>query len=224
MSNKERQLSRRSFLKNVGKAGIVAAVGAAGIGSPAERQEQRVSSPEAGSSSKNEISKKEIMTAYLSENSLAARLLELDENDFTNSEQPSQKDSYLVWRLPLDSVEGCEEVRKFRTYKVFSEDKLGPSSCKTRAEVFYADWAKEGEGAWRVFVTGGNPSPGEYCSVLIADCDTPDSADAVKDKLTKGGCSEEAWCTNIQDCVESGGKINISSIQACKEIEDICCE
>ena len=130
----------------------------------------------------------EVIVVSLSEDTLGARLL--DENQeseitssnltgFTQKEAEKEKGFYLVWRLPLSSIEGCEEIRKYRTYKVFPKDELGPHSCNARAEIFYADWAKEGEGAWRVFVTGGNPSPGEWCSVLIADCDSQNSAKAV---------------------------------------------
>ena len=202
------KLSRRSFLRNLGL--LVTTVGMTSFLS-GEHKEKEVN-----------------LIVGLNENTLGARLLtetQESENNSNNRQEEAKGEngSYLVWRLPLSSVEGCEEIRKYRTYKVFSENELGPHSCNVRAEIFYADWAEEGKGAWRVFITGGNPSHGEWCGVLIADCDSQNSAKAVLGKLTKGGCSEGAWCTNVNDCAQSGGEINIPSIRACKVIEDICC-
>lgn len=146
--------------------------------------------------SKGEINERaRILMVDLSEDTLGARLLAENQGGEIASRSPvefaqeekKQEGSYLVWRLPLSSIEGCEEIRKYRTYQVFSENELGPHPCNARAEIFYADWAREGEGAWRVFVTGGNPSPGEWCSVLIADCDSQDSTKAVLKNLQKAG-------------------------------------
>jgi hypothetical protein len=219
-----KEISRREFLRGAGV--LVAAVGGTVLfGGYHERGANSMDSCLALEGKSEEEVKENIGIVSLSKDTLGARLLtENQEDEVTSGNLEEKKGPYFVWRLPLPSVEGCEEVRKYKTYKVFSEGELGPHSCSARAEIFYADWAKEGEGAWRVFVTGGNPSPGEWCSALIADCDSQDSTRAVLEKLVEGGSSRGAWCTNIHDCVRSGGKVNIPSIQACKEIEDIYCE
>ncbi len=224
-----KEISRREFLKKVGV--LAAAVsGSVLFGGYYEGGTNSADSGLALEGKSGEEVKNNTEIVSLSEDTLGTRLLtenqegEIASRNLTEFTQEEKKGPYLVWRLPLSSVEGCEEVRKYRTYKVFSEDEFGPHSCNVRAEIFYADWAGEGKGAWRVFVTGGNPSPGEWCSVLIADCDSQNSAKAVLEKLTEGGCPEGAfWCTNINDCVRNDGEVNISSIQTCKEIEDICC-
>ena len=226
--NKEGQtITRRGFLKKTGTlaAGIALAPlfrseiqgrGASGVFSSAEKEKDKA--------------KSEVLRVNLSDETLGARLLVGDQENevanpnFSQEENQEKTGSYLVWKLPLSSIEGCWEVRKYKTYQVFPENELGPHSCSVQAEVFYADWAEEGRGAWRVFVTGGNPSPGEWCSVLIADCESQNSAKAVLEKLAEGGRPEGTWCTNINDCVKAEGEVIISSIQACKEIEDICCK
>jgi hypothetical protein len=226
MNNIEKGLTRRDFLKRTGL--FVAGLGLASLFS-GENQKARAGLEGSGLSSQTVGGEKlrkgeEVLTVQLSADTWASRLLAEDpqERETGVSSRQEEGGSYLIWRLPLP-VEGCQEVRKYRTYQVFSENELGPHSCHVRAEVFYADWAEEGAGAWRVFVTGGNPSPGEWCSVLIADCQDQNSAKVVLEKLTEGGCSEGAWCININDCTNSGGEVNIPSIQACKSIEDICC-
>ncbi|MGI6776370.1 MAG: twin-arginine translocation signal domain-containing protein [Patescibacteria group bacterium] len=223
--NKEKQITRRDFLKRTSLLVVSAAV------TPLLRAEsQDRSASGAFLAERRSEATNEVVRMNLSKDTLGARLLadnqegEIAAPNFSQEGKEGEAGSYLVWKIPLSSVEGCQEVRKYKTYQVFPENELGPHSCSARAEVFYANWAKEGEGAWRVFVTGGNPSSGEWCSVLIADCDSQNAAKAVLGKLTEGGCPEGTWCTNINDCAKADGEMIISSIQACKEIEDICCK
>lgn len=226
MNSVERRLPRREFLKNSGLAVVGLAVTLLLSG---DNRKVRTNSEDSdlfqAIREKRLLKEGEMLVVNLSKDTWAARLLasnqEGSEESFGDF-RPEGSGPYLVWRLPL-SVEGCEEVSKYRTYQTFGPDELGPHSCDAQAKVFYADWAKEGEGAWRVFVTGGNPDPGGWCSLLSADCDNQDVARTVLEKLTEGGRVEEAWCTNVNQCLSSGGEVVVPPINACKPIEDIYC-